>query len=113
MGNAFYDKIISNINGIMRDRNLTQAAIAKCIETSPSQLNKILKNQVKLSISQLSKLATHLAMSEIDIITYPDKYVKASSENDPIDAILQIKLSRKKKDEVLKLVLGDNVEILK
>ena len=113
MENIFYDKIISNINKIMRDKNLTQAAIAGYIETSPSQLSKILTNKVKLSIHQLSKLATHLAMSEIDIITYPDKYVKVNSENDPVDAIMQIKLSKKKKDEVLKLVLGDNFEILK
>lgn len=70
--------------------------------------------KVKLSVVQLSKLAQNLSMSEIDVITYPDRYVKVQgSEAEPVEAVLQIKLKKDKKDQVLKLVFGDNnIEIL-
>ena len=79
-----------------------------------SQFSKVLKMKVKLSVVQLSKLAQSLSMSEIDVITYPDRYVKVQgSEAEPVEAVLQIKLKKDKKDQVLKLVFGDNnIEIL-
>lgn len=79
-----------------------------------SQFSKVLKMKVKLSVVQLSKLAQNLSMSEIDVITYPDRYVKVQgSEAEPVEAVLQIKLKKDKKDQVLKLVFGDNnIEIL-
>ena len=53
-------------------------------------------------------------MREIDLITYPDIYVKSDErEEEPVEAVLQIKLSKDKKDQVLKLVFGENnIEIL-
>ena len=53
-------------------------------------------------------------MSEIDILTYPEKYVKVqSAEAEPVEAVLQIKLKQDKKDQVLRLIFGDNnIEIL-
>ena len=79
-----------------------------------SQFSKVLKMKVKLSVVQLSKLAQSLSMSEIVVITYPDRYVKVQdSEAEPVEAVLQIKLKKDKKDQVLKLVFGDNnIEIL-
>lgn len=95
----------------MNDRNLTQYTIAKYIGTSESQCSKIMKGDVKLTIPQLENLARNLSISVIDIITYPDVYVKnlnKNTERDPVEAILQIKLNRDKKDQVLKLVFGEN-----
>ena len=79
-----------------------------------SQFSKVMKMKVKLSVVQLSKLAQNLSMSEIDVITYPDRYVKVQgSEAEPVEAVLQIKLKKDKKDQVLRLVFGDNnIEIL-
>ena len=111
---VFYQQILSNIKRIMRDRGLTQQTLAEYIEVGPSQFSKIIKGSVGLSMVQLSKLATSLSMREIDIITYPEVYVKPESkESEPVEAILQIKLKKDKKDQVLKLVFGDNnIEIL-
>ena len=110
----FSERIISNIRKIMRDRNLTQATMAEYLGTSESQFSKILSGNVKLSIQQLENLATALSMREIDIITYPQVYVeKGGGEEEPVEAVLQIKLKKDKKDQVLKLVFGDNnIEIL-
>ena len=81
---------------------------------TPSQFGKVIRGEVKVSWAQLSKLASNLSMSEIDLMTYPDKYVKVGKpEDEPIEAVLQIKLKKDKKDQVLKLVFGENnIEIL-
>ena len=53
-------------------------------------------------------------MSEIDLMTYPDKYIRVGkAEDDPVKAVLQIELKKDKKDQVLKLLFGEhNIEIL-
>ena len=113
MENDFYRNLITNICKIMRDRNLTQAAIAEFLGITSSQFSKVLKYEVKISFLQLSKLATNLSMSEIDILTYPDKSVKLEQvEGEPVKAVLQIELKKDKRDEVLKMIFGDNIEIL-
>lgn len=110
----FTEKILQNIRKIMNDKNLTQYAIAEYMGTSESQFSKILKGSVQLSLKQLENLASSLSMREIDIITYPARYVEDSAaENEPVEAVLQIKLKKDKKDQVLKLVFGENnIEIL-
>lgn len=106
-------RIIENLRKIMRDRGLTQTTLAEYACTSPSQFSKILNGSVQLSLDQISNLANSLSMSEIDLISYPDKYVKVGTGPEPLEAILQIRLSKDKKDQVLKLVFGENnIEIL-
>ena len=110
----FASKIVGNIRKIMKERNLTQAAVAEFMGTSESQFSKIVNGKVQLSLWQLENLARSLSMREIDIITYPEVYIEEKkAESDPVEAILQIKLKKDKKDQILKLVLGDkNIEIL-
>lgn len=108
--------IISAIHKIMVDRRFTQAAMADMMDMSPSQFSKVIKGTIHLSLSQVSKLATALSMREIDLITYPDRYHKVeegTKGDEPVEAVLQIKLRREKREQVLKLVFGDNdIEIL-
>ena len=98
----------------MNDNHLTQATMAQYAGVTPSQFSKILNETVGLSLMQLSNIARRLSLREIDIITYPDKYVKhEQSKDDTLEAVLQIKLKKDKKDQVLKLIFGDNnIEIL-
>ena len=53
-------------------------------------------------------------MRAIDIITYPLVYMEpAQCEPEAVEAVLQIKLKKDKKDQVLRLIFGDNdIEIL-
>lgn len=105
----FTEQIINNLRKIMNDRGLTQVVMAEFADTSPSQFSKILNGSVQLSLLQLSNIARGLSMSEIDLITYPEKYVKSDKLTDePVEAVLQIKLKKDKKDQVLKLVFGEN-----
>lgn len=110
----FTERIINNIRKIMYDRNLTQATMASYIGISPSQFSKILNGTVQLSLNQLSNLATSLSIREIDIITYPEKYVTEDSlPSDSPEVSLQIKLKKDKRDQVMRLIFGDNdIEIL-
>lgn len=110
---VFSKGIVDNIRKIMRDRNLTQVSMAGYMETSESQFSKILSGSVQLSLRQIENLASSLSMREIDIITYPQVYVeKEHAGEEPVEAILQIKLKKDKKDQVLNLIFGEhNLEI--
>lgn len=110
----FYNQIIDNIRKILQERGFQQQDLAAYAEINESQVSKIFSGKARLSIQQLSKMATGLQMSELDIITWPDKFVKVgASEPEPVEAILQIRLKKDKKDQVLRLVFGDNnIEIL-
>ena len=114
MEKELYKEIILNIQKIMRDRNLTQTAISEYMGVTPSHYSKILAGKVKMSIEQLSNVAKGLSMREIDVITYPDRYIKVDQkQSEPIEAILQKKLQKDKKDQVLKMLFGENnLEVL-
>lgn len=114
MENNFYDGVLRSLIKIMRDRNLTQAAMAEYMGVSPSHFGKVVRGEVKMSFVQMSNLAANLSMSEIDLMTYPDKYIRVGRpEDDPVKAVLQIELKKDKKDQVLKLLFGEhNIEIL-
>ena len=99
----------------MADKSLTQATMARYADTSASQFSKILNGTVQLSLEQLSNLATNLSMREIDIITYPEIYVskEETKSDDNVEVVLQMRLTRDKKNQILNLVFGDNdIEIL-
>lgn len=113
------EKIINSIRKIMYDRRLTQAAIADMLDITASQFSRVLKGSCHISIEQVAKLATALNLREIDLITYPDVYRKVEGDgetaraDEPVEAVLQIKLRREKREQVLKLVFGNNdIEIL-
>ena len=71
-------------------------------------------NLLTLNTDAGTKIAAGLSLREIDLITWPDVYVpQQSPEAEPLEATLQIKLKKDKKDQVLKLVFGENnLEIL-
>ena len=110
----FEEKVVQSIRYIMNDRHLTQSTIAEYMDTSESQFSKILSGKIRLSFKQLENLARSLSMREIDIITYPARYVEENAAGaEQVEAILQIKLRKDKKDQVLKLVFGENdIEII-
>lgn len=101
--------IVNNLRKIMNDKNMKQATIAEYAGVTPSQFSKILSGQVQLSLSQLSNIAQGLSLREIDIFTYPDVYVKDGDQRSSTDdAVLQIKLSKEKRDKVMRIVLGED-----
>lgn len=107
-------KIVENIRKIMKEKNMTQAKMAEYVGTTESQFSKMLSGNSEFHLRHLECSARNLSMREIDIITYPHVYVeKGKTEPESVEAVLQIKLKKDKKDQVLKLIFGDNdIEIL-
>lgn len=108
------EKLIQNIIQIRNSKGLTKRSMAEALGINEASYGRIENGKIALSYRQLADIARTLQMSVIDIITYPDKYVKSeTSGEEPVEAVLQIKLKKDKKDQVLKLVFGENnIEIL-
>lgn len=105
----FYERVVDNLRKIMVDRHITQVAMGEYMDTSESGVSKIFSGTMALTIDHLANLARRLSLSVTDII----EYGKEKKSEDPVEAVLQIKLKKDKKDQVLKLVFGDNnIEIL-
>lgn len=106
----YYFQVLDNIRKLMNDRNLKQVAIGEMMGASEGTTSKIFSGNASLTIDHLANLARELSISVTDILTYSDK---KKVENDPVEAVLQIKLKKDKKDQVLKLIFGENnIEIL-
>ena len=107
-------KLIQNIIQIRNSKGFTKRSMAEALHINEASYGRIENGKIALSYKQLAQIASCFSMSVIDVIGYPDKYVKAEPANEePVEAILQIKLKKDKKDQVLKLVFGENnIEIL-
>lgn len=107
-------QISSNILKILREKGLSQAELSRRIEMDPASLSKVINGEAQLKVNALSKIATALGMSVVDLLTFPDHYVPISSgEQEPLEAILQIRLRKEKKNQILQLIFGEhNLEIL-
>ena len=110
----FYTRCVDNIRKIMSIKGLTQSTLAADADISSKALSKVMTGTQLLSLDMLSKIATALSLREIDLITYPERYELAgNAESGPAEVLLQLRLTKEKKDQVLKLVFGENnIEIL-
>lgn len=111
--NPFYQRIIENLRIILGDRHISQETLAFFADMDGPAMSKIMSYQQRLTFGRLSKIATNLGMREIDIITYPKVLKYDGKDDEPVEAVLQIRLKKDKRDQVMKLVFGDNnIEIL-
>lgn len=110
----FHNRVVDNIRKIMKVRDLKQAAIAMDADMPYTAMSKIMSGSQGLTLDYLSKIAKVLSLREIDLITYPITYEPIGNDDDgPAEVLLQLRLTKDKKDQVLKLVFGDNdIEIL-
>jgi transcriptional regulator with XRE-family HTH domain len=113
------ETILSNIIKIRHDKDIKQATVAAGIDIDSSTYSKIESGQIGLSVDRLAKIASCFGMSIIDVITYPRKYVDIDSlpegekRRKKSKVILQLELEEEKREQVLKIVFGENnLEIL-
>ena len=114
MVNCRYMNVVKNIREIRLQKSISQSAIADELGVDVAVISNIEKGKRELRVSELEKIAKVLRMSVNDILTYPKIFVESTSNTlEPVEAILQIRLQKDKKDQVLKLVFGENnLEIL-
>ena len=109
-------RIIANIIKIRQSLRLTKRDMADMLYMNETSYGRIESGVTALSFKHLADIAGCLHMDILDIITYPERYVKvqdADQPAEPIEAVLQIKLQKSKKDQVLRLIFGDNdIELL-
>lgn len=103
-------KTYEAIKEIRTAKSMNQQVIADLLNVDVAVISNIEKGKRDLRISEIEKISNLFGMSLVDLITYPDVYVKKDAEEDkePIEAVLQIRLRKNKKDEVLRYILGDN-----
>lgn len=111
--------IAENIRKILVAKGMDQVDLVDEEFIKESVLSKTLNCKRKMSVDELSVIARALGVREIDILTWPDIYTapepekEPEKEPEPVEAVLQIKLKKDKKDQVLKLIFGEhNIEIL-
>ena len=104
---------IDNIKKIRLEKGIPQKKIADALNLDNAVISNIENGKRELKFRGLGFMAICLEVSFLDLFTYPDKYVPLKNIDDEIAATLTIQLKREKKDQVLKLVFGDNnLEIL-
>lgn len=108
--------VLDNIRILRTQRGYSQAWMGQKLGMSQNGYSLIEAGKRGLTYTDLYQIAIIFGMSVIDIITYPEKWgtVGLSQQDDEgAKVVLQIELKKEKKDQVLKLVFGDNnIEIL-
>lgn len=106
--------ILRNIDAIRRNKGYSQEYLASQIGIKQAGLSLIMSGERELKYNTLLQIANALQESVIDIIAYPDKYVLARNNNLSTETVLQIKLDNDKKEQVLKIVFGnEGAELLR
>ena len=107
------EKILENISKIRVNKKITQKSIAEFLEIEQGSYSLLGRGERDLTIDRLLQIAIFFKMDVVDIITYPNKGSYNKENEEDIKAILQIELKKDKKDQVMKLIFGDNnLEIL-
>jgi transcriptional regulator with XRE-family HTH domain len=108
--------IYSTIKELREKNGKKQADLAEVLNLDTSGYGKLERGTTDITLTKLEILAEYYNMSVIDLLSYPDKYIKTGSLiNVEIEekVSLLIELKKEKKEQVLKLVFGENnLEIL-
>ena len=107
-------EIYEAIKVIRLQKAINQQIIADALNLDVAVVSNIENGKRDLRVKELEIISNALGVSVVDLFTYPDKYVKVTQkEDEPVEAVLQIKLRKEKKDQVLELIFGkNNIEIL-
>jgi transcriptional regulator with XRE-family HTH domain len=112
------ENILENIEAIRKEKGIKQAVIGAMLGVSQSGYSNYITRNSDIYYNRLSQIANALGVPIIDIITYPKKYIDSGTILNNVISLdekvtLQIELKKEKKEQVLKLVFGENnLEIL-
>ena len=106
------ENILKNIRKIREEKDLSQELVAEKMGMSQSKYARFERGATKTDLQTIYDFAAIVEMKVIDIITYPEKFVSTSDlaikQTDVTETFLQIKLGKEKKDQVMKIVFGEN-----
>ena len=109
-------KINEQFKTIREISGLSQEDLAEKMNKSQSAYARIELGVTKIDFETLKDFSSAVGLTEIDVITYPEKWAPIGSsieDGEEAKVVLQIELKKEKKDQVMKLVFGENIlEIL-
>ena len=109
MEKTYQEEIMSNILKLMNTKGIDQAEIVRRTGIDKSTVSKLISGKTQLKVNTLSEISTAIGVPVVDIITYPEKYERVvSSGEEPAEVVVQLRLKKEKRDQVLRLVFGDN-----
>jgi transcriptional regulator with XRE-family HTH domain len=102
--------VVKNIIKIRKEKGISQEFIANSLGLDSAVVSNIENGKRELKVSELEKIAKALAVDVLYLLTYPHIYVKKESKenSNPVEAVLQIRLTGEKRENVLKLLFGEN-----
>lgn len=100
------ETILNNIKRIREKNRLSQEFVATALNMKQAGYNLIENGKRKLTIQDLLQIAIILNVKVSELITGNKNDI--ANEGEMVKAILHIELSRDKKEQVLKIVFGDN-----
>jgi len=102
--------VIKNIIDIRKEKGISQEFIAEVLHVDTSVISNIERGKRELKVCELEIIAKALQVDVLYLLTYPHVYVKKEMDNKQklTETIIQIKLTGEKRENVLKLVFGDN-----
>lgn len=109
------EKILRNIRTFREKANYSQEQLAEKMNISQPKYARFERGATKTDLDMLLSFCDALGLTIIDLLTYPEKYVNLDDlPNQSEDKVLlSIEIKKDKKDQIMKLVFGDNnLEIL-
>lgn len=103
-------EIYEKIRAIRLQKSLTQQSLADLLNCDVATISKIESGQRPLKYHEVEEIAKFYKISLVNLVGYPKRYVE-ETDSSSTQAVLQIRLSKAKRDEVLKHVFGD-IDIL-
>ena len=105
------------IKEIREKAGFSQVEIAKKMNISQATYARFEGQTTKIDLQRIEVFAKAVSMTTIEVITYPDRYInvidigKEIGRSEP-EVIVQIKVTEGKREEILRSILGNNIEIL-
>ena len=103
--------VIENLLKIMNDKELSQSTVAEYANIDPSQMSKILKGSIQLSLRQLANIARGLKMRISEICEYPNIYEIKKLQQEPVKFLLGIELQQNGKIDINQFCLNNILTI--
>ena len=107
--------IYKNIREIRLQKGINQQALADALNLDVAVISNIEKGKRDLRVKELEIISNVLGLTVVDLLTYPQQYVNVIDipRSDDSEVSIQIKLKKDKRDQVMRLIFGDNdIEIL-
>ena len=103
--------VVRNIIKIRMENGFTKRKVADGLGISEASYGRIEGEKIALSYKMLAQIASLFGMSVIDVLTYPDVFVKSGEDSRRGTKVtLQVEIEKEDiKADVIKLAFGDRV----